>query len=303
MKITHKDFEKVIVDSVSSRVADIINSLDMRYDELTDFEKKDAFSKIKEISENDLKKSGKHRVLEWESGWMENRNLLKENQTFESVLPKYFGKFPYLRFDGRLVKQISKDLEYNMLCSLEYHYFEKYLSDAKNILEFGCGTGHNLFRARRINDHANLTGLDWAESSQQILNELNASNILKCDSRKFDFFEPDYSFCLKEESAIYTIAALEQIGSSHDSFISYILANKPKVCLHIEPIIELLSPQESFLDEQCVLYCKKRNYLQGFLPKLRELENDGKIEILETKRTNIGSFLIEGYSVIAWRPL
>jgi hypothetical protein len=302
MKITHKSFSETINDSISEGVAKIIDSLDMEYEDLSNEENISAISKICEISDGDLKKSGKHRAHEWEHGWSENRDLLKEKMSFDSVLPKYFGKFPYLRFGKKLIKQKSIGLEYKMLCSLEYHYFSKYLLSCKNIFEFGCGTGHNLFRARQLNPSANLTGLDWASSSQDILNELNKNEVLKCNSHKFDFYDPDYKVDIPEETGIYTIAALEQIGTSHENFLQYILSKKPKVCLHVEPIVELLDPAAYLLDDQCVKYCEKRNYLKGFLPRLRELEKEGKVEIIEAKRTNVGSFLIEGYSVVVWRP-
>lgn len=50
-------------------------------------------------------------------------------------------------------------------------------------------------------------------------------------------------------------------------------------------------------------YFRKRKYLNGYLNFLRILECKKKIKVLETKLTYIGSMYIEGYSVIAWKPL
>ena len=85
-------------------------------------------------------------------------------------------------------------------------------------------------------------------------------------------------------------------------FIDFLLEKKPEICLHIEPIAELLN-EENLVDYLSILYFKKRNYLSGFLLKLRELEEAGKIKIHMAKRTFIGSLYIEGYSVIAWSPV
>ena len=83
------------------------------------------------------------------------------------------------------------------------------------------------------------------------------------------------------------------LGWRHDSAYLFMKAYEHTVTCAPGNLVDYLS----------ILYFKKRNYLSGFLLKLRELEEAGKIKIHMAKRTFIGSLYIEGYSVIAWSPV
>ena len=52
-----------------------------------------------------------------------------------------------------------------------------------------------------------------------------------------------------------------------------------------------------------VNYFKKRGYLDGYITKLKRLEDEGRVVIHEILRTGIGSLFIEGYSIISWSPV
>jgi hypothetical protein len=119
--------------------------------------------------------------------------------------------------------------------------------------------------------------------------------------KNFNYFKPDRQFKLNGNSAVYTVASLEQIGSNHDQFISYLLEQKPALVVNIEPIEELLQSNDR-IDQLSVDYFKKRNYLKGYLTALRNLEAAGKVSIIDAQRTFIGSLFIEGYSVVVWAP-
>ena len=124
---------------------------------------------------------------------------------------------------------------------------------------------------------------------------------MKVSAKQFDFFNPDYEFKLKPCSAIYTVAALEQVGTNFRDFVNYLLKQKLEYCLHVEPIGEFLD-ESNLLDWLSIQYFHKRNYLQGFFNYLHELEKKGDIEIINAQRTFIGSLFIDGYSVIVWKP-
>jgi len=99
-----------------------------------------------------------------------------------------------------------------------------------------------------------------------------------------------------------TVAALEQTGANFIEFVNYLLAKRPSMVLNVEPIGELLD-ENDLLDFLSLEYFKKRNYLAGYLDYLRKLETQGKIQIVDTRRTFIGSMFIDGYSVCAWKPI
>jgi hypothetical protein len=88
----------------------------------------------------------------------------------------------------------------------------------------------------------------------------------------------------------------------YKQFVDFVLEKKPSICVHLEPIDELLD-QNNLIDRLSTLYFRKRNYLSGYLPYLRQLENEGKIKIVNEQRTFSGSFFIEGHSLIVWYPL
>jgi len=232
--------------------------------------------------------SGKHRQEQWEKGWNQN---LKE----KSLTPHYFGKYKINRLNGKFVEAISPNYERDMLYSIIDKFAKKYLKQVDNIYEFGCGTGHNLLRVSKINRQALLYGFDWVKSSVLLVRLKGMIGYL------FDFFKPDKSINLEENSGVYTVAALEQTGTNYKKFIEYLIKNKPKVCVHIEPIAELLDPKV-LMDYLSIKYFEKRKYLSGFLTYLKELEKEGRILIHEVERNKIGSLFIEGYSVIVWSP-
>ena len=99
-----------------------------------------------------------------------------------------------------------------------------------------------------------------------------------------------------------TIAALEQTGQNYKKFINYILKQKPKICIHIEPINELMD-KNNMLDLLSVLYSRKRNYLDNFLTYLKLIQKNNQIKIIKNERTYLGSLFIEGYSVVIWKPI
>ena len=302
--LTSPDFESVFNEPISVCIQDRIKKYDLRYFDITSEERDICLQKIvSTLLSDDLVYSGEHRKEQWGKGWGQNLDDLLKNSENNAIKPRYFGKYEINRFKQKFIRAASENFEYNMLGVILDWLFDKYLKEYETVYEFGCGTGHNLARLRSFNPNADLWGLDWAESSQGIIDKyavINADN--KLHARKFDLFNPDFNFELKKGSALYTVASLEQTGERYHSFVDYILKNKPKICFHVEPIEETLD-QDNLMDFLSIAYFRKRKYLSGYLTYLNKLELKGKIEIIRTQRTYIGSFFIEGYSIIIWRPI
>ena len=167
------------------------------------------------LNSETVQKSGPHRADDWVKGWGQNAKEFKLTKSFHSLIPKYFGKFSHVRWKQQFIKPINRDFEYNMAKILQYWIFEKHLSEVDAIYEFGCGTGHNLFRAQDVNPNANIYGLDWAATSQENIQKINKIFNKNFKSHKFDFFNVDNNFKLEKNSGVYTFAALEQVGKSH----------------------------------------------------------------------------------------
>ncbi|HEY4526029.1 MAG TPA: class I SAM-dependent methyltransferase [Candidatus Paceibacterota bacterium] len=302
-KITPEDFADILQDDLEQEFKERIVRLNLQYRNLSEAEWEEREKWIQNLIDSPkTDASGEHRLSVWEKGWGSNLRALKDNQD-NPLVPGYFEKQQdYAAWRGRLVKPLTSNFSYQILGLNVRWILQKYARPARAIYEFGCGTGHHLIQAREINPSANLYGLDWAEASQGIIEEMSRRGILPgAQGKRFDFFNPDYGVVLERESMVYTIAALEQVGTKHDKFIDYLLKNKPEICCHIEPIPESLN-LENPLDRWSDTYYKKRNYLSGFLTSLRELEKKGSIKIEKVRRTYVGNFF-EGYTLIVWRPV
>ncbi len=294
----------MIQDTISDFLTKKIDDSGFEY-ELIDNEKRDeCLGKIMRVLlDSSTPFSGEHRFNQWEKGWQENFDEYVKNDDDKFLLPKYYGKYDIVRINHDFVRVVSKDFEARMISMLTYYVADKYLRDVKNIFEFGCGPGHNLLKLREVNSEAAIWGLDWVTSSQKTVEKLAEKHIdHKILAKQFDYFNPDHQFKLPASSGILTVASLEQTGDNYKKFIDYILENKPDICVHIEPIAELLD-QNILLDYLSVEYFKKRKYLTTFLDYLRELETLGRVKIIEAKRTNAGSFFIDGHSMVVWKPL
>ena len=305
-KLGSDDFEHIFNEKLSPYVKNCISEYIFEYSEIDCEERDYLILKIfKTLIAPDITKAGAHRLDEWERGWGENLDALddKASNALDQIIPGYFNKYNIVRWGGRFIQPITEKFEKNSLSIILDWLFDRYLRDAQEVYEFGCGTGHNLLRARSVNKNAKLWGLDWTTSSQKIINKLRESGIDKnIYSHNFDYFKPDLEFKLAKNSIVYTVASLEQIGDRWEKFVDYLLNSKPSLCIHVEPIGELLN-SEVLLDHLSIEYFKKRNYLFGFLDGLRKLESEGRVKIHREQRTHIGSLFIEGYSIVIWSPV
>lgn len=301
--LTPEDFAKVFNDTLGALTISKINEYAFAYRSFTKEERDYWLCFIlKTMFSPNILKAGKERLDQWEHGWGENLKILSKENLLHEIIPRYFGKYNIVRWRQEFIKPLEKDFEQHMLAVIEYWLFEKYFKEMSAVYEFGCGTGHNLLRLREVNAGADLYGLDWTRASQKIIEKLSHEGVLSNTAGyNFDFFNPDYSLILDKDSGVYTVAALEQIGGRFKDFIDYLIQNKPRFCVHIEPVGELLDA-DHLLDYLSIQYFKKRNYLSGFLDHLKVLEAKGKVTIHKAQRTYIGSLFIDGYSVIIWSP-
>ena len=302
--LTADDFSEVLQDPLSEQLRRKIDRLELCYEKLTVEERDQCILTIvNALQSPNLIKTGSHRLADWEKGWAENLNSIESANNLDALIPHYFGKHEHVRWKQEIVRAKTKGFDYLVLTVLVEWMLEKFMKPVDNIYEFGCGPGYHLARARALNPHAKLIGLDWAKSSQAILANVADKGLLSnVEGRNFDFFHPDYNLNVPPNTGIYTVAALEQIGSDIEPFIQFLLKKKPAICVHIEPIDELLDDR-NLVDRLSQLYFRKRNYLKGFLPRLQKLEHEGRIVIHNQQRTYTGSFFIEGHSLIAWSPI
>ena len=302
--LTPLEFQAVwgatLSDWVSSRIAE----RDMRFSMLGAQERDEAILKLIRAIEGDLVSAGPQRENDWNLGWAQNVALAQESGDLDSLVPHYFDKYHLVRWRGDLVQSVSPNLEYNMFSSLlDWVIDSRIDTDCRDVFEFGCGTGHNLLRLRQRFPHARLWGLDWVASSQVSVSiAARMTSDQKMHGLNFNYFLPDADIDVPDGSTFLTVASLEQIGTEFVPFINWVLKKRPKRVINIEPIGELLN-ENNLLDNLSLRYFARRNYLHGFLDYLAALEDDNQVAIIESSRTHVGSFLVDGYSLIVWEPL
>jgi hypothetical protein len=301
-KIELVDIEQLWGFKATTRFATKFSELNLSYSELTEKDRDEAILEYIETLDSNLIKAGPHRANDWEKGWGENLKDYGESRDLKDSLPKYFGKIPYIRWKQEWILPEQKDMEYNLLGLLLEYIIDNHFLENDSIYEFGCGTGHNLVRIRNVFQTAYLHGLDWAKSSQEIIKQIaldTSDNLL--EATNFDYFNPDTNFKLKNNAVVLTVASLEQTGDKFKDFIDYVVSQSPRLVVHIEPMWEPLDPKH-LLDNLSIRYFKKRNYLDGLIHYLEEKEQNNEVKVIDKKRSHVGSFFIDGYSVVIWVP-
>ena len=286
----------------SARFASDFKATDLSYSEISKSANNEAILRVLNALNSDLIQVGAHRSGDWEKGWQENFENYKQSKNLSDVIPKYFNKIPLIRWKQEWIQPNSPTMEYDMLGLIVNFITDSYLGDFSNVYEFGCGTGHNLLRIRNRMPDVNLIGLDWATSSQALIRQVAVdTSDPKFTGENFDYFKPNRDLKLRDNSAVITVASLEQTGSKFNEFIDYLVEQKPSLVIHIEPMWEPLD-ETNLLDYLSIKYFEKRNYLNGLQKYIEHLENQGKAEIVKKDRTYVGSFYIDGYSLLVWKP-
>lgn len=265
-------------------------------------EKGALLSQIEDDLKQELTQSGPHRQQIWEKGWSENLEQLRKSGPGSPLIPGYFERSRYLRLADDFLEVDSPQAEPTSLGFLVDIVLEGLSLKVPyaNIHEFGCGTGIHVSRLAKLFPEKTVTGYDWASSSVQILRHLKEQGLSNVGGHLFDFFGPDYDVKIGDKDLILTVAALEQVGADFSPFMEFLEKKSSGLIVNIEPIEELLDLQDS-MGALSAEYFRRRNYLAGFYSQLLELELEGRLEVLHSGRSGLGSLYIEGYSIVIWR--
>lgn len=291
-------------DDLEDKCSSLLQDYDFRYTVLKDKEFENTLlTVIKTIEDTQLSVSGKSRHTDWEQGWGENLQLFKDsNYNLSSLIPKYMYKKNIKRLFSKYIKPFDINFEINFYTVYRHFLFKKYLQAVDSVYEFGCGTGYNLVIMAQLFNEKKLFGLDWVDSSVTLVDTIASAYKFNLSGHHFDFLNPDFSLEVEKNSAFITLNSMEQLGNNYHEFLNFIISKKPILCINSEPFIELYD-ESDFFDYLAVKYHKKRNYLNGYLKALKELEQNNKIKILKTQRVNIGSLFHEGYSFVIWKVI
>ena len=181
--------------------------------------------------------------------------------------------------------------------------FNKYCKEIDYLYEFGAGTGFNLVHASSFRPELKLIGTDFVKSPVDLMNLVGRDLNIRLTAQVFDMLNPkSNSLKLESNSGVLTFGSLEQLGSELKEMIEYLLKQKPEVCIHIEPMVEMYETK-NLPDYLASWFQSKRGYSSGLIGLLNRLSLEKRVEILDVKRLNFGSLMMEGYNLVAWRPI
>jgi len=306
-KLTLKDFACLFgtdVKDIPKACKDLISKTDFSYRKLKQNERDIVMLDVlKNIDSGQFSIAGKEKRNRWKKGWQEIfKNFIKSNYDIAKLAPQYDVKpARFIRLNQDYVAPKDSMFEIKWLSIFRRWIFRKYLGGVDNIYEFGCGTGQNLAILANLFPRKKLYGLEWVQAPLNIIKLLAKKHNYNIKGHLFDIFSPNQNFNFLPNSAVLTRASLEQIGKDYDKFLNFLLKKSPALCIHIEPIAELYN-ENNIVDYLAVKFQRKRNYLDGYLNRLKELEKEGKIEIVKIHRVPLGSLHLDPYSYIIWRP-
>lgn len=252
-----------------------------------------------------LARADRDGAARWERGWSEIlERVRREGASEEALRPQYF-RHDTIRLMGDYARVEEPDFEFRLYQLIADLVFRRFLSGLDGIAEFACGTGINLLHLSKLFPGVGLAGYDWTVASQEILGLIADKHDLDLASGRVDLwtgkgFDPA-GLSRFRRLGIVTAHGLEQIGDQIAPFVNMVLALRPAVVVHIEPLVELYNSDRLF-DALAALYHRKRGYLRGLLPAIRRMRDQGTAEILLEQRIGFGSAFHEGYSLLVWRP-
>lgn len=235
------------------------------------------------------------RTAAWERGWQEALARFKANPCEESLIPAFIHNDQPVRWEGDFW---MPDEEYNELSHVRVLQarLAACLQDCPTIAEFGSGTGFNLVALWEQFHSKEYHAFDFSLSAVALADEIRKLSSVPVFGHLFDMKKPDAA--LSTGTGVFTFGAIEQLAGQFHAFMGYLIEQRPRIVVHIEPIAELYDPT-SLLDALALRFHRKRGYTEGLLPWLQV---NPSVELLQVEKSAFGSLMHSGYNLIAWRP-
>lgn len=280
---------------------------DLRYGAVGSTRRRELLAEIEtQIAERRFRVVGDNAGQEvWEKGWGELAKRLSGAAAIniEALKPQYFHAGVPIRLLGAYVVPETPYFEYYAGIAVRRQLIGHFLAGNSELFELGCGTGINLLLAAELFPEARLGGSDWTQASAELLTILSRAIGRPITPILYNMLNDSDADALPIGPAtdVVTVHALEQLGPRAPQIVEFLLKKRPRRCLHLEPILDFYDPADPF-DDIARRYHLAREYLQGLLPTLHRLAEQGKLEILAERRVKLGNTYHEAYSYIVWRP-
>jgi len=258
---------------------------------------------LKFLDEDRQRIGDEKRSQAWLDGWRENLYAYRNSDSDANLVPKFIRPGQPVRFQGNYAKTSHSDFEHLYYRLLRAWIAHRYFANVDEVHEYGAGTGWNLLAMARMFPLKSFRGFDFVATAVDLINLVGATTSLDIRGDFFDFRRCGDVPSIDKRVGVYTCGALEQTASVIEPFVHWLLAwpVPPGVVVHLEPVPELMS-ENTLFDYLGRRFLDQRGYSRGLLPCLRQLQQDGRVDIDKVTRTGVGSLRMEGYNLIVWRP-
>lgn len=249
-----------------------------------------------------------HILREYGEKW---GNLLQvfQNKSFADLTQALDFLFE-THFPEKLLFHANEDIYYADTGPQFWNFFyakisdvlSRYMSAEDSIVELGCGWGRNLFYFLNSGICRSAVGGEYAPEGIKLGELMKNRFNLPIEFHYFDFKNPGQEFLKKMEGkVVFTHNSIEQVNYLPKSTVLSIAACSPKVVVHFEPVYEYRNGN-SLLHFFWKRYTEMNDYNRNLVSVLKELEKEGKIEIILEQIHYLGLNAFNPGSIIAWRP-
>ena len=308
MKLGSSEFANsfgVAPGEMPTKTVALIQEHNFELTELIGNERDGAISEIIDFIIQDSKTVfSSERPEVWNQGWSENLEQFRlTGGKPESLTPQFIKPNAIVRWNQKYCNPTEPGFELRFIHVLREFIFETYFGEVSAICEFGAGSGHNLYHASNSLPETNLIGTDYAKSAVQLMHEVSTSKGIALSVHQFDITRPlESEFNLPLDTGALTICAIEQVGDNFLDFFDYLIQQRVKICVNIEPTTEFYDT-EILEDYLANWFQAKRGYPSKIALTLKNLESQNQIKIHKIKRLNFGSKFSEGYNLFVWSPV
>ena len=236
----------------------------------------------------------------WEQVWARVAEDFERTGDVASLRPPFIRSFQPVRFNGEFRWMEDPDWEWHWWECLRRFVFEEWLADCPTVVEYGCGSGHNLAAFAQVDPSKEYFGLDFSESAARLVIRVGREKGWRLRGLVADV-RSALNWQLPVGAGVLTVGALEQTGDDWTAFMEDLIRQRPAIVVHVEPIVEWLDPT-NLVDYAAIRHMGARGYWSGFPAWMEEREREARVEVVHRYRTGVGSLWIEGYNLFVWKP-
>jgi hypothetical protein len=181
---------------------------------------------------------------------------------------------------------------------------ESSLGDTEDLIELGSGYGYNLFALSLAFPNRRFIGLDISPAGvatgRAIAEHFGLQERIEFDL--IDLVDPHHANYAKVSGrVVLTYFCLEQLPAEIGNILRNISRAGPNRVMHVEPAAELLSVWRP-AHWANLLYVWSKHYQASLLGHLRQMRDEGKIELIRTERVSFAPTIQQIGLLASWAP-